>query len=130
MVSCAYSRKPVPAFQGNGERERRRVGTGYSIHILRSPSVKAGRHRLSHEPAFWEYVIWRDRRLRATLILSTQLRYTHATKHDWGRSSVGRAPPLHGGGQGFESPRLHSQKHAFCRKKCKILVSAAHANKA
>ncbi len=25
-----------------------------------------------------------------------------------GRSSVGRAPPLHGGGQGFESPRLHS----------------------
>ncbi len=24
-----------------------------------------------------------------------------------GRSSVGRAPPLHGGGQGFESPRLH-----------------------
>src|SRR5918994_2086308 len=27
-----------------------------------------------------------------------------------GRSSVGRAPPLHGGGQGFESPRLHSKK--------------------
>ncbi len=25
----------------------------------------------------------------------------------WGRSSVGRAPPLQGGGQGFESPRLH-----------------------
>ncbi len=25
----------------------------------------------------------------------------------WGRSSVGRAPPLHGGGPGFESPRLH-----------------------
>src|SRR5581483_1524710 len=24
-----------------------------------------------------------------------------------GRSLVGRAPPLHGGGQGFESPRLH-----------------------
>jgi hypothetical protein len=89
------------------------VGTGYSIHISRSPSVKAGRHRLSHEPAFWEYVIWRDRRLRATLILSTQLRYTHATKHDWGRSSVGRAPPLHGGGQGFESPRLHFEMCRF-----------------
>ena len=28
---------------------------------------------------------------------------------DWGRSSVGRAPPLHGGGWGFESPRLHHQ---------------------
>ncbi len=28
--------------------------------------------------------------------------------HARGRSSVGRAPPLHGGGQGFESPRLHS----------------------
>ena len=24
-----------------------------------------------------------------------------------GRSSTGRAPPLHGGGRGFESPRLH-----------------------
>ena len=24
------------------------------------------------------------------------------------RSSVGRAPPSHGGGQGFESPRVHS----------------------
>src|SRR5438128_8356415 len=25
----------------------------------------------------------------------------------WGRSSVGRAPQWHCGGQGFESPRLH-----------------------
>jgi hypothetical protein len=25
-----------------------------------------------------------------------------------GRSLVGRAPPLHGGGRGFDSPRLHS----------------------
>ena len=29
------------------------------------------------------------------------------TLPDWGCSSVGRAPPLHGGGQGFESPHLH-----------------------
>ena len=29
-----------------------------------------------------------------------------------GRSSAGRAPPLHGGGQGFESPRLHQPLHA------------------
>jgi hypothetical protein len=50
------------------------VGTGYSIHISRSPSVKAGRHRLSHGPDFCEYVIRRDRRLQATLVLSTQLR--------------------------------------------------------
>ena len=33
------------------------MGTGYSIHISHSPSVKAGRHRLSHGPAFCEYVI-------------------------------------------------------------------------
>jgi hypothetical protein len=33
------------------------VGTGYSIHISRSPSVKAGRHRLSHGPASRWYVI-------------------------------------------------------------------------
>ena len=25
----------------------------------------------------------------------------------WGRSSAGRAPPLQGGGRGFEPPRLH-----------------------
>ena len=25
------------------------------------------------------------------------------------------APPLHGGGQGFESPRLHSRKLDICR---------------
>lgn len=33
-----------------------------------------------------------------------------------GRSSVGRAPPLHGGGQEFESPRLHSilRKEKIC----------------
>src|SRR5215204_295533 len=30
-----------------------------------------------------------------------------------GRSSVGRAPPLHGGGQGFDSPRLHSKSRCI-----------------
>ncbi len=33
------------------------MGTGYSIHISCSPSVKAGRNRLSHGPVFREYVI-------------------------------------------------------------------------
>ena len=33
-----------------------------------------------------------------------------------GRSSVGRAPPLHGGGRGFESHRLHSEKLQFAGK--------------
>jgi len=28
----------------------------------------------------------------------------------WGCSSVGRAPPLQGGSQGFESPQLHQAK--------------------
>ena len=27
----------------------------------------------------------------------------------WGCSSAGRAPPLHGGSQGFESPQLHQR---------------------
>ena len=31
----------------------------------------------------------------------------------WGCSSVGRAPPLHGGGQGFESPQLHQLRMAL-----------------
>jgi hypothetical protein len=31
------------------------------------------------------------------------------------RSSVGRAPPSHGGGQGFESPRVHSIFVSICR---------------
>src|SRR2546429_6166108 len=29
----------------------------------------------------------------------------------WGRSSVGRAPQWHCGGQGFESPRLHHSEN-------------------
>jgi hypothetical protein len=74
MVSCAYIRKPVPAFQGNGEREMRSVGTGYSIDISRSPSVKAGRRRLSHGPTFREYVIQHNHRTRAPLVLFAQLR--------------------------------------------------------
>ena len=32
----------------------------------------------------------------------------HPFRDDWGCSSVGRAPALQAGGQGFESPRLHS----------------------
>ena len=28
--------------------------------------------------------------------------------YSWGRSSAGRAPALQAGGQGFESPHLHS----------------------
>jgi hypothetical protein len=31
------------------------------------------------------------------------------------RSSVGRAPPSHGGGHEFESRRVHSEKVLFCR---------------
>jgi hypothetical protein len=31
------------------------------------------------------------------------------------RSSVGRAPPSHGGGQGFESPRVHLRNLLLCR---------------
>ena len=33
----------------------------------------------------------------------------------WGCSSAGRAPPLQGGGQGFESPHLHHNLHAPTR---------------
>jgi hypothetical protein len=33
------------------------VGTGYSLHIAHSRSVKARRHRISHQPVFREYVV-------------------------------------------------------------------------
>ena len=33
----------------------------------------------------------------------------------WGCSLAGRAPPLHGGGQGFESPQLH-QVYVYLQK--------------
>ena len=32
-----------------------------------------------------------------------------AARLKWGCSSVGRAPALQAGGQGFESPHLHSE---------------------
>jgi hypothetical protein len=50
------------------------VGTGYSIHISRSASVKAGCHRLSQRSAFCEHQIQHNTRLRAPLALSLQLR--------------------------------------------------------
>ena len=36
-----------------------------------------------------------------------------AAAKKWGRSSAGRAPALHAGGQEFDPPRLH---HLVCRK--------------
>ena len=50
------------------------MGTGYSIHISHSPSVKAVSLRLSHDPVFCQYAIRRDSRTRTVLVLSTQLR--------------------------------------------------------
>ena len=39
--------------------------------------------------------------------METELR--QQVRHPWGCSSVGRAPALQAGGQGFESPHLHSE---------------------
>jgi hypothetical protein len=50
------------------------VGTGYSIHISHSPSVKAGRHRLSHGPVIREHFVRRGRRTRVPLVHLAQLR--------------------------------------------------------
>jgi hypothetical protein len=50
------------------------VGTGYSIHISPSPSVKATSHRHFHGPAFRQYVIPRGRRTRVPLVHLAQLR--------------------------------------------------------
>ena len=38
----------------------------------------------------------------------------------WARSSVGRAPPSHGGGQGFESPRVHPEKPCKYAQNCSL----------
>ena len=48
----------------------------------------------------------RDRgiRIRGFMPLSIDL----SINHQWGLSSVGRAPALQAGGQGFEPPSLHS----------------------
>src|ERR671920_1091864 len=42
------------------------------------------------------------------------------------RSSVGRAPPSHGGGQGFESPRVHILFVAICRLNAMIKRRRRH----
>src|ERR1041385_3805296 len=41
------------------------------------------------------------------MFLTTRLGILNSARFGWGRSSVGRAPQWHCGGQGFESPRLH-----------------------
>jgi hypothetical protein len=43
------------------------------------------------------------------------------------RSSVGRAPPSHGGGQGFEPPRVHFLFVAICRLNAMIKRRRRHA---
>lgn len=43
----------------------------------------------------------------STNSLTTGARCLDCASDGWGRSSVGRAPQWHCGGQGFESPRLH-----------------------
>jgi hypothetical protein len=50
------------------------VGTGCSIHISHSASVKAGCHRLSHGPVYRQYVIRHECRTRTPLVLFAQLR--------------------------------------------------------
>ncbi len=53
----------------------------------------------------------------------------------WARSSVGRAPPSHGGGQGFKSPRVHSvflficSKNTENTKKPRIVSGAFYCNR-
>ena len=37
------------------------------------------------------------------------MRKKHYQRIFWGRSSAGRAPALHAGGQEFDPPRLHQQ---------------------
>ncbi len=49
-----------------------------------------------------------NRRLK---VLTNRVGLLDCTHFGWGRSSVGRAPQWHCGGQGFESPRLH---HLTC----------------
>jgi hypothetical protein len=50
------------------------VGTGYSIHISHSASVKAGRRLRLYGPIFREVVIQHNRRTGAPLVLVAQLR--------------------------------------------------------
>ncbi len=45
--------------------------------------------------------------------------------HLWARGSVGRAPPWHGGGQGFESPRVHFIKFRNMEKPLKVAIIGA-----
>src|SRR5207302_5284258 len=47
------------------------------------------------------------KRGRRQNVLTNRVSSLDCTRFGWGRSSVGRAPQWHCGGQGFESPRLH-----------------------
>jgi hypothetical protein len=49
--------------------------------------------------------------IRPRSLVRVQARPPGAPGASGGRSLAGRAPPLHGGGPGFESPRLHCGQH-------------------
>jgi hypothetical protein len=50
------------------------VGTGCSIHIAHSYTVKASRHRRSHRLTFYKQANQRGSRPRTPLVLPPQLR--------------------------------------------------------
>src|ERR1700690_2690807 len=52
---------------------------------------------------------------RRCFLLTIVFSYLECSDSGWGRSSVGRAPQWHCGGQGFESPRLHQPSPAAQR---------------
>jgi hypothetical protein len=47
------------------------------------------------------------------LLLTILARVLPFLRSGWGRSSVGRAPEWHSGGQGFEPPRLHHPSRQY-----------------
>jgi hypothetical protein len=57
---------------------------------------------------------------RSTVCLAIRASTARIVGALWARSSVGRAPPSHGGGQGFKSPRVHSE-NVILQDKCTVV---------
>src|ERR1041384_1860835 len=82
-------------------------------------------HASDHPTMWWElqvYVRVRVREAGEFVFDKAGVHPKFRPLRGWGRSSVGRAPQWHCGGQGFESPRLH---HTEFRDKSSDALRAA-----
>ncbi len=119
---------------GSGEKSAEaaaRLRAGF----FQQPDISSGRHSLGSPSRHATVTPIPPRRLLVTVSRKDrtavrkrltnffrELKFVCFQQNGWGRSSVGRAPQWHCGGQGFESPRLHHLQRCWISQQTRIFL--------